>query len=429
MYRLTTLIIFIVGSIILVVTYNKAYQPPQNNFEKKHTYNVNTDGGTHGEIIKVINLHSEGVGSLRWAVEQSGARKIVFEVGGIIDLNKKSIRLTEPFISILGETAPAPGITLIKGGIRITTHNVKISHIMIRPGDAGQEKKSGWKPDGITIYGKDARDILIDHCSITWAVDENVAVSGPRDLGPKQTSGNIIIKNSIIAEALKNSSHPEGFHSKGTLVHNNVQNVSVINNIFAHNTERNPYFKANTQGIIKGNIIYNPEHKAIHLSANKSSPESPSARLSIVSNLLIHGSNTKSKLNLISKHGFLYLNDNHVAGGKADAWDGMGHLLSAPIVHQEGLDLFDITIQRDFCHILSQAGARPWNPSAIDLRIKMSVLKRKGKIINSQNDVGGYPKHKMTKKEFNNETFSTINYPKNDLCKHLNSDSVNFIDN
>ncbi|PCK02966.1 MAG: pectate lyase [Alteromonadaceae bacterium] len=420
MYRSVTFIIFLAGSALLIFTYNNVYQPP--HVQHKHTYSVDTSGGNKGRIIKVVNLNNKGTGSLRWAVEQSGARKIVFEVGGVIDLDRKSIKITEPFISILGETAPSPGITLIKGGVRVTTHHVNISHMMIRPGDAGQEKRSGWNPGGITIYGEHARDILIDHCSITWAVDDNVAVSGPPDLGPEKTSGRVIIRNSIIAEGLSDSSHPKGPHSKGMLVHNNAQNVSVINNLFAHNTAGNPYFKANTIGVIKGNIIYNPKRNAIQLSAVKPTLESPPPKLSIVSNLLIHGNDTKPKLNLVRKHGLLYLNDNHVAKDAAghpigETWDGMGYLLKMPIVHQDGIDLLDTTIQDDFCQILNQAGARPWDPNDIDLRIKKSVLDRSGKIIDSQNDVGGYPKYQPTQQVFMSQILTTNNFEAKVLCQ------------
>ena len=120
-------------------------------------------GGKGGEFIRVTNLDSNGPGSLREALETKGPRIIVFEVGGVIDLNKNSLRISEPFVTVAGQTAPSPGITIIKGSVGIVTHDVLVQHIRIRPGDAGEPKKSGWEVDGIATSGKDAYNIIIDH--------------------------------------------------------------------------------------------------------------------------------------------------------------------------------------------------------------------------------------------------------------------------
>jgi hypothetical protein len=140
---------------------------------------TNTKGGEGGKIIRVTNLQSSGEGSFREAVSMAGPRIIVFEVGGVINLDKEHITIDEPHITIAGQTAPSPGITFIRGSIIIYSHDVIIRHIMIRPGDAGQPKKSGWEPDGMTTVGGNAYNVLIDHCSATWSVDENISVSGP----------------------------------------------------------------------------------------------------------------------------------------------------------------------------------------------------------------------------------------------------------
>ena len=87
----------------------------------------------------------------------------MFEVGGVIDLNRRSLQINEPRITVAGQTAPSPGITIIRGGLSISTHDVIVQHLRIRPGDAGQPKCSGWEPDGITTAGGDAHDILIEH--------------------------------------------------------------------------------------------------------------------------------------------------------------------------------------------------------------------------------------------------------------------------
>lgn len=148
--------------------------------EKWPGFGSDTPGGRGGQILRVTNLDAEGPGSLRAAIEAEGPRIIVFDVGGVLDLERKSLSITEPYVTVAGQTAPSPGITMIQGGISIHAHDVIIQHLRVRPGEASQAKRSGWEPDGISTSGGEAHDVLIDHCSVTWAIDENVSVSGPR---------------------------------------------------------------------------------------------------------------------------------------------------------------------------------------------------------------------------------------------------------
>jgi hypothetical protein len=177
-----------------------------------------TEGGLGGRILRVTNLNADGPGSLREALGTQGPRIVVFEVGGVIDLGESTLVIEEPFVTLAGQTAPSPGITLIRGSIRITTHDVLVQHIRVRPGDAGHPRRSGWEPDGISTYGAEAYNIVVDHCSITWAVDENLSASGPQHEGRAGTSHAVTFSNNIVAEALDDASHAEGRHSKGTLI-------------------------------------------------------------------------------------------------------------------------------------------------------------------------------------------------------------------
>ncbi|MCB1208360.1 MAG: hypothetical protein KDK97_03480, partial [Verrucomicrobiales bacterium] len=104
-------------------------------------------------VIHVTNLDANGEGSLRDALWKKGPRVIVFDVGGVIDLKMKELNLSEPQVYVAGQTAPAPGITLIKGGISISADQSVIQHIAVRPGDAGEAVGSGWSPDGISTSG------------------------------------------------------------------------------------------------------------------------------------------------------------------------------------------------------------------------------------------------------------------------------------
>ncbi|MBN2132385.1 MAG: hypothetical protein JW741_22985, partial [Sedimentisphaerales bacterium] len=209
-------------------------------------FGMDAIGGLEGEVIRVTSLKREGPGTLRAAIETRGPRLVVFEVGGVIDLARTSLRVREPHLTIAGQTAPDPGITLIRGSLLIETHDVIVEHLSVGPGDAGQPRKSGWSPDGIAMNA--ASNVIIDHCSTTWAVDENLSVSGPRYDGPAATSHDVTIRHCLIAEALDDSSHEKGPHSKGSLMHDGCRNIAVIGNLYAHNVDRNPYFKAETTG-------------------------------------------------------------------------------------------------------------------------------------------------------------------------------------
>src|SRR5689334_13140394 len=94
-----------------------------------------TAGGRGGAIIRVTNLNTDGPGSFKAAVDAKGPRIVVFEVGGVIDLAGKTLTIREPFLTVAGQTAPSPGITLIRGGIDLATHDAIFQHIRVRVGE------------------------------------------------------------------------------------------------------------------------------------------------------------------------------------------------------------------------------------------------------------------------------------------------------
>lgn len=365
-------------------------------------FGLDSMAGSGGKIIKVTNTNSHGIGSFRWAINQKGKRLIVFEVGGVIDLAKETIRIEHPYLTIAGETAPHPGITLIKGGIRVASHDIHIRHLMIRPGDNNETSRSGWESDGISVSGKNAYNVHIDHCSLTWAIDENLSASGPRNKGHDYTSKNITFSNSIIAEALDNSTHKKGKHSKGLLIHDYVQNVAVIGNLFAHNDRRNPYFKGHTSGVVVNNLLYNIGNAAVQVGYIDDeyqqfslTPKKP--RIAVVGNKLIYGSDSYSDLPLVAYHGDAFMKDNQVfnlVNEPMPIKQGVINVLPTPPVWPSGLVANPInTVEKS---VLNHAGARPWQRSPIDSRIILSVRKRSGRIIDSQNEVEGYPSDLQT---------------------------------
>ena len=147
-----------------------------------------TAEGRGGRIIEVTNLNTKGPGSLQWACNQKGPRIVVFRVSGIIP---GPVAVREPFVTIAGQTAPGDGIC-IRGHLAVNTHNVILRHLRARPGD----HPLGASPadrDGIGVHGSTAHDIIIDHCSVSWGIDENVSVYGPYD--------NITVQWCITSEA------------------------------------------------------------------------------------------------------------------------------------------------------------------------------------------------------------------------------------
>ncbi|MEM7034013.1 MAG: pectate lyase, partial [Chloroflexota bacterium] len=217
-------------------------------------------GGRGGRVIEVTNLKDSGSGSLRAALEASGPRIVVFRVGGTIEL-KELIIIRNPYLTIAGQTAPGDGITLKDNGIRIMTHNVIVRYMRFRPGD--DSKAEGIDVDGINITNrpddkndKDAmvHDIILDHVSVSWAIDKNIGVWNSR---PEINEiENITIQWSIISEGLANNRHYEGEHSKGVLIGEYSNNVSMHHNLFAHNTARNPKVKGGSAEVIN-NVVYN----------------------------------------------------------------------------------------------------------------------------------------------------------------------------
>lgn len=379
---------------------------------------VRTDGGRGGKVIRVTTLAASGPGSLRAALETPGARIVVFEVGGVIDLARANLAIREPHLTLAGQTAPAPGITLIKGGIGVGTHDVIIQHIRVRPGEAGAAKHSDWEVDGLSTGGG-ARDVIVDHCSFSWATDENLSASGPRFKGAgaaqwrEGTSHRITFSSNIIAEGLANATHPKGEHSKGTLIHDNVSDVLIVANLFAHNAERNPLFKGGARGAVVNNLIYNPGPRAVHynlIAEEWKGQPFESGSLALVGNVLRAGPSTPADVAF-----FMLGGSGDVAFSARDnlSVDRLGRPLpdlgryttaAAGIVARDGaalppgLTVVPAAQVQDL--VIASAGARPWDRDATDRRIVADTIEGRGAIIDSEKDVGGYPTDAPTRAPF-----------------------------
>lgn len=380
---------------------------------------AHTPGGRGGKILRVTTLAGDGPGSFAEAVNTKGPRIVVFEVGGVIDLGVKTVKITEPYLTIAGQTAPQPGITLIRGGIDIATHDVVVRHLRVRPGEAGQAKRSGGDFDAISTVGG-AHDVIVDHCSLTWATDENLSASGPRFGGDnaqqwrENTSHRITFSNNLIAEGLAHANHAKGEHSKGSLIHDNARDILIVGNLYAHNNERNPMFKGGTQGTVINNLIYDPGQRAVHynlIAAEWDGHPYEDGRLTLIGNVMRSGPSTPDNAVFFMFGGSgaldLYLHDNlavdrvgqplPMQGRYSTAPAGVRPLKTSPAL-PFGVNVIPAAQVQDA--VIANAGARPWDRDDNDRRVLADTIEGRGEVIDSEQQVGGYPKQAETRQAF-----------------------------
>jgi len=363
-----------------------------------------TPGGRGGKVYLVTTLADylpgkEPVipGSLRAAVEAKEARVVVFRVSGYIDLKTK-LGVRNPYITIAGQTAPGDGICLRNYEFYIgNTHDCIVRHLRCRTGD--HTSKAG-DLDALTLWG--AKNVIIDHCSATWATDECLSVTNDSD--------NVTVQWCIIAEGLTK-------HSYGSLIGSYGGKLTFHHNLYAHNVSRNPrptgyhYVKGheNDPGPVidfRNNVIYNwgsvagytgsgdeassPEKHALNYVGNylKPGPSSP-ARWAKTAFLLHKGAVTR-----------LYADGNHMEGfpeGSADNWRLIDDSrcpatkLTGP-VPVAAMKTEDAPTA--FKKVLADVGATVPVRDAVDTRIVNSTRDGTGKIAETLADLGGWPELK-----------------------------------
>ncbi len=379
---------------------------------------VGTMGGRGGRIVAVSNLDASGAGSLRAAIEASGARTVVFEVGGVIDLQGATLTIKDPFITLAGQTAPHPGVTLIKGELNIATHDVIVQHLKFRPGAYGRAKRSGNDHDGISTRGA-AHQVIVDHCSLSWATDENLSVGGPRFNGTdaqawrRNTSHNITYSNNLIFEGLGDSVHEKGEHSKGSLIHDNATGVLLLGNVYAANRERNALFKGGVHAAMVNNLIVNPGSKAVHYNLVAHEWEGQPhqvGKIALVGNVLRHGNDTPpgTPLFALGGHGDveLHLHDNvaidangHPVPPTGRYTAGAARILPA-VSPQLPPRLRVLPAQHLEDQILLSAGARPWDRDPIDFKLLSDVAEGRARLIDSETESSGFPRQAATSRPF-----------------------------
>lgn len=353
-------------------------------------FGANATGGRGGKVIFVTNLNDSGPGSFRHAVEEeTGKRIVIFRVGGTIELSKR-IKINSPDITIAGQTAPFP-VTLKNAGLKIGASNVIVRGMRLRAGDitGGQEAEDR---DSLSIVGDGIENVIIDHCSISWGVDETASTW--------YDVSNITFQWNIISEGLQNSLHPKGAHSTGLLAGDNADNISIINNYFAHNYRRNPLLSSLLHAEVVNNVIYNWGKHSIQVQDYNEKGNTTQAN--IINNYYKPGRSTEYQRALLL---WLLPSSSQVfySGNRYETSSG----LVDPITQPELMDVDNpaiLTNSRTFADsvhtirsaeaakalVLAQAGAMWPRRDAIDQRVVGDFFSGTGEIIDSPSEVGGW---------------------------------------
>ncbi|MDY0906364.1 polysaccharide lyase [Pedobacter sp. CFBP9032] len=206
-------------------------------------------GGRGGRVIVVKNLNDSGPGSLREACEQGGARIVVFNVSGIIRI-KTPLIIRAPYITIEGQTAPGDGVCVAGESVWLNTHDVIVRFMRFRRG----ETFVGRRDDA--IGGNPVGNIMIDHVSASWGLDENMSMyrhmynDSTGKIEDKLATVNITIQNSIFSEALDTWNHAFGSTLGG-------ENCTFMRNLWADNGARNPSIGWNGIFNFANNVVFN----------------------------------------------------------------------------------------------------------------------------------------------------------------------------
>ncbi len=282
-------------------------------------FGAGTPAGRGGRVYRVTNLNTSGAGSLKECVDAAGPRVCVFEVSGTIHLTG-DLHIWNPNITIAGQTAPSPGIMLRGAALNISASDVLVQHIRIRVGDDATGPDPNNR-DALKIESTSGiRNIVVDHCSLSWAVDETLTLWDRWD--------NVTLTNNIISEGLHDSImtsvEPGGY---GLLVGPTDGRVTIVGNLLAHIAERNPLSRGQ-QMVFVNNVVYNRANMDVDLQ----SEDGRVTNNSVVGNVFIRGPDyTRSEnkpvlLRTDAMHGVprgskVYLADNAaVERSSTDVW-------------------------------------------------------------------------------------------------------------
>ncbi len=374
-----------------------------------------TVGGRGGEVLFVTNLEDYDpakdkaiAGSLRAACETKGPRIVVFRVSGTIAL-KAALTIKEPFITIAGQTAPGAGICLKNYRLGISADNVIIRYMRCRPGD-NMEGTEGFRGDNIdSLSISRAKNIIIDHCSTSWSVDETLS-STYTDL--------ITVQWCLITESLNCSAHHKGCHGYGSLVHGGKgAKCSYHHNLYAHHKDRNPRpggdypLEQDPEGWtydFRNNVLYNWAGKGAGYNMDKDKV----TRMNFIGNYYISGPNSRGNFAFREHcpYSKAYFSGNWMNGAcPEDQWS---LVIFKKRMNEENIRAYKQTkpfevpaVRTDdaytaYRRVIADAGATLPLRDAVDTRVINHLINAvsgtgdKGKIINDEDEVGGWPELK-----------------------------------
>lgn len=345
-------------------------------------------GGRGGDVYHVTSLADAGPGSLRLGIESArGPRTIVFDVAGTILLTS-TLKIDRPFLTLAGQTAPGDGVAIAGFDTVVSgTHDVVLRYLRFRPGDINCPTYRG---DALEVV--DSKDVIIDHVSASWSVDETLSVT---------RSDRVTVQWSIIAQSLDASCHPKGRHGYGSLLRWGSGSLTFHHNLFAHNASRNPRLGDDLGLEFANNVVYDWGREAGYSGpAGEGSP-----RLSYVANTLIAGPSTRRNARAQAFECGSDRTEVHQEGNRIDA-----KAQGAPSPAPAGWELFTggcrertstllpTTVPVDdaataWATVLAAAGASLARDS-LDEAIVRSVADRTGSLVDSQAEAGGWPELK-----------------------------------
>ncbi|WP_336689888.1 MULTISPECIES: pectate lyase family protein [unclassified Chryseobacterium] len=372
-----------------------------------------TTGGRGGKVYFVTKLTDDGSeGTLRYALNQKGARYIVFKTGGTIYLDSP-LKIKEGNVTIAGQTAPGDGITVANYETFVAADNVVIRYIRFRMGD---QKKF----EGDAFGARFIKNLIVDDCSMSWSTDETVSV---------YANENTTVQWCIIAESLRNSVHQKGAHGYGGIAGGKY--ASFHHNLYAHHDSRNPRlgeyagskFALTDLTDFRNNVIYNWGHNSIYggegMNVNiinnyyKPGPATLSRQ-----RIVAIDKNEKPETEVYNIWGKYYINGNVIEGNpevSKDNWTQGVFAQIKPSYHLTDQDKNKIKINqphdiqnnikthsaKEAYEKIVQIAGTALIRDAVDLHILKDVKNgsftyegSKGStngIIDSQKDVGGFP--------------------------------------
>lgn len=346
-------------------------------------YGAHARGGRGGKIMPVTTLGDDGPGSLRACVEAQGPRVCVFRVSGVIRFTKRPPRITNPYLTIAGQTAPGDGITLAHSGGAVgltpllikNTHDIVVRNIRVRADLSGTERGS---EDSFTI--ENSARVILDHVSSSWARDELVNGYADNDW--------ITISNSIFAYGIPK-------HDKCALLASdptNAQHFSFVGNICAHNGDRNPdiNFPPGSCVEVLNNVFYNAQSEFAEIWESYGGTP-----VSIAGNVFKAGPNTSpSTVGVVRQSigskgpGAIYLNDNVFDGNFVQVTtSAQGISRPSPTCP---LTITPLNAQVAYASALARSGT--WPRDAIDAQVVSDVRNRTGRIVKAPGVIPAFGK-------------------------------------